>query len=134
YVGFSFLWSNTDTTPTTTTPLSAGVYTLTATNTGDNCKSNPVSVTINNNQYIPVINITETPHGSCGVANPNGRLGADINENGPGGPGGGTNVVLGYSFAWTNRGNPYGAVIPPTPNPFGVNGIDKLVANKYYEV
>ncbi|MBS1544287.1 MAG: VCBS repeat-containing protein, partial [Bacteroidetes bacterium] len=130
FPGFVLNWSNGDTGIATTTPLPAGNYTVTATKTGDNCTSNPVSVTINDNLFNPVINMTETPQSSCDTANPNGQLFATVDETSIGGA---ASVTAGYTFTWKNRGNPYGSA-NTSPNFVAPNGINQLAGNIYYEV
>lgn len=103
YTGFTFSWSAGGTVGPapgdTYTALPAGAYTLTVTNTDDNCISNPVSVDIQDNLFIPEIEVASIDQTSCDPANPNGELLATIDETAIGG---GTGVTAGYSFQWTN--------------------------------
>lgn len=130
YTGFTFQWSNGNTTPATTTPLAAGSYTLVVTNTDDNCASNPVPITIQDDLYIPVINITPVAQTSCDVLNPNGVLTATVDETTIGG-----NAAenAGYTFLWrTTNDFPTGTDVTTTT---AVNGqVNELVGNAFYTV
>jgi hypothetical protein len=103
YSGFTFSWSAggiVGPAPGDTyTALAAGSYTVTVTNTDDNCASNPVQVTINDDLFIPPIEIVAVDQTSCNPDAPNGALTATVDETALGGATGTTN---GYNFQWND--------------------------------
>ncbi|MBX7125340.1 MAG: gliding motility-associated C-terminal domain-containing protein [Cyclobacteriaceae bacterium] len=128
FAGFSFTWSNGDSGPSTTTGMIAGNYTVTATQLTDNCKSNPVSVNIADNLFIPVIKVAKVSQSSCDPLNPNGQLTATVDETTIGG---GASMTAGYTFEWVNNGNPFA-----TPGILIANTslVGNLAGNKNYTV
>jgi hypothetical protein len=124
YTGFTINWSNTDTGPSTSTPLAAGTYSVTVTNTNDNCTSNPVSVTVKDDLFIPVINIADIDQSSCDPLNPTGELAATIDETIIGG---GASITAGYSFLWVDN-----VTTNPVSNTNGL--IQNLKGNQTYTV
>ncbi len=101
YSDYTFSWSTggTQGPPETYTALAAGNYTLTAQNNISKCTSNPVSVTISDNLFIPPINVLAVDQTSCDTATPNGSLTATIDETALGGS---TGVTTGYTFTWVD--------------------------------
>jgi large repetitive protein len=103
YTGYTFSWSTGGTTPSINS-LAAGLYTLTVTKTDVGCTSDPVDVEVEDNLFIPPIDIVVTTQTSCDNLNPNGSLAASVDETGIGGS---TGVITGYNFTWVNNGNPF---------------------------
>src|SRR5690606_32564338 len=103
YTGFTFNWSAGGVVGPapgdTYTALAAGSYTITVTNTDDNCVSNPVSVDVVDDLFIPEIESASTDQTACDPTYPNGELLATIDETIIGG---GTGVTAGYTFQWTD--------------------------------
>jgi hypothetical protein len=79
YTGYSFDWSNGATTASLT-QQQAGSFTLEVTKVDVGCTSAPVIADVQNNLFIPPINIASTDQTSCDVNSPNGILTATINE------------------------------------------------------
>lgn len=95
YTGYTLAWSNGANTPTIGT-LAQGNYSLTITKDDVNCTSNPVSIDVNDNLFIPVIDVAAVVQTSC--VNPkNGELAATIDETLIGG---GPGTTAGYNFVW----------------------------------
>ncbi len=106
YTGYTLAWSTGASTPNIT-GLAAGNYSLTIRKDDVNCTSTPVSVDVNDDLYIPVIDVASTPQTSC--VNPrNGELAATIDETLIGG---GPGVVGGYNFTWYDGSD----LTTPTP-------------------
>lgn len=128
YVGYTFSWNTGPTTPSISN-LAAGNYILTAKKTNVGCVSNPVTITVDDNIFTPVINISPTPQTSCDNANPNGILAATIDETTIGG---GAAVTAGYVFNWHS-----GTLVtdPPVLTTTGTPGqVNKLPGNTNYLV
>ncbi len=123
--GYSFNWTHGPTTPTTTA-LNAGTYELRATRVDVGCVSDPVLVDVKNNIYTPVINVAITEQTSCDAAIPNGALSASINETSMGGM---VAETTGYTYVWTNDGNP---LTPGGPNVGATAAINALPGNLFY--
>ncbi len=101
YGNFTFTWSGGTQGPTQTiTALPAGNYTLTAKNNNDNCISNPVSVTIGDDLFIPKIDVVDVDQTSCNSLTPNGSLTATIDQTAITG---GTGITAGYTFTWVDN-------------------------------
>ena len=126
YTGFTFAWSAGgpgSTTGTTYSQLPAGTYTLTVTNTDDNCISDPVPVTIQDKLFTPPIIVDAIDQTSCNPSTPNGSLDAFVNETTIGGP---AKTKTGYTFTWVND---------VTPTPYGTtNPITLLKGEQTYTV
>ena len=123
--GYSFAWTHGPTTATTVA-LNAGTYTLRVTRVDVGCTSNPVQVDVDNNLYIPVINVAITNQTSCDVLNPNGILSASMDETSIGG---GPSMTGGYIYNWTNDGNP---LTPGGPSVGVASVINSLSGNLFY--
>jgi hypothetical protein len=125
--GYSFAWTHGPTT-STISGLNAGTYELRVTRNDVGCTSNPVKVDVNNDLYLPVINVGITNQTSCDVTNPNGILSATMNETSIGGNAAET---AGYTFQWTNDGNP---LTPGGPAVGNTASINSLPGNLFYTV
>ena len=133
YTGYSFDWSNGSTTPSLT-QQQAGSFTLEVTKVDVGCTSAPVIADVQNDLFIPPINITSIDQTSCDVNNPNGILTATINETTIGG---GAAVNSGYNFVWRNNGSGPALIIPGTTvaTTTATNGqVNQLPGNLYYTV
>jgi hypothetical protein len=133
YTGYSFQWSTGGTTSSIVNQP-AGQYTLVVTKADVGCASLPVNIDINNNLFIPGIDIAAVNQTSCDGNNPNGMLTATIDETAIGGT---TGVNSGYSFIWRNNGAGPALTLPgaTVANNTGVAGnINKLPGNLYYTV
>ncbi|MBL7849529.1 MAG: hypothetical protein JNN04_01415, partial [Cyclobacteriaceae bacterium] len=120
---YTFTWSGgTQGPPQTITAAAAGAYTLTAQNNISKCTSNPVSVTIQDNLFIPVIDIVDVEQTSCNPLTPNGSLTATINE---ASIGGGAGVTAGYTFTWIDD---------VTAASTGSNAISNLKGDQTYTI
>ena len=122
---YAFAWTHGPNT-SIASALNAGTYELTVTRIDVGCTSNPVQVDVVDNRYIPIINITTTNQTSCDITIPNGILSASMNETSIGGIAAETN---GYTFAWTNDGNP---LTPGGPNVGNTATINALPGNLFY--
>jgi hypothetical protein len=114
--------------------LAAGFYSGTVTIEEIGCTSDVVSVEVEDNFFIPPINITPVNQTSCDDLNPNGVLTATIDESSQGGSAT-ENAASLYTFNWLNQGNP--PVVPGTAvtTTTAINGqIDRLVGNVFYKV
>ena len=133
YTGYSFDWSNGATTASLT-QQQAGSFTLEVTKVDVGCTSAPVIADVQNNLFIPPINITSTDQTSCDVNSPNGILTATINETTIGG---GAAVNSNYNFVWRNNGAGPVLVAPGTTvaSTTATNGqVNQLPGNLYYTV
>ncbi len=103
YAGFTFTWASGGVVGPapgdTYTALASGSYTITVTNIDDNCTSNPAQVSINDDLFIPPIDIVSIDQTSCDPSTPNGALTATIDETQIGGS---TGTTAGYTFQWIN--------------------------------
>ncbi len=120
---FDFVWSGGVQGPAETiTALAAGSYTLTVRNTDDNCTSNPVSVAIDDDLFMPAIDVVSVDQTSCDVSAPNGSLTATIDESAISGS---TGVTAGYTFSWTDD---------VTSGTTASNAIANLKGNQLYTI
>ncbi|MGE0589650.1 MAG: hypothetical protein AB7O48_13825, partial [Cyclobacteriaceae bacterium] len=134
YAGYTFDWTGpagfTQSGSISISNRPAGIYELTATNDVLNCTSNPVTVEIKDNQFIPPIDIAETPQTSC--VGFNGILAATIDETSIGGGGA---VNAGYTFNWFNNGDPFASPGAAVGTVTATNGeVDQLEGNLFYTV
>jgi hypothetical protein len=133
YTGYSFLWS----TGATTSSLSnqpAAQYTVVVTKDDVGCASVPVSIDVNDNLFIPAIDVSVINQTSCNTSDPNGALTATIDETAIGGA---TGVNSGYSFTWRDNGAGPALILPGATvvNNTGIAGkVNKLPGNLYYTV
>ncbi len=125
--GYTFNWVHGSTT-STATELNQGTYELRATRIDVGCISDPVQVFVNNNLYIPLVNVDIINQTSCDINSPNGGLSASINETSIGG---GTAVTAGYNYSWVNNGNPLN---PAGPSAGATASITGLNGNIFYTV
>ena len=98
------------------------------------CTSAPVIADVQNNLFIPPINIASTDQTSCDVNSPNGILTATINETTIGGGGA---VNADYNFVWRNNGAGPVLIVPGTTvaTTTATNGqVNQLPGNLYYTV
>ena len=116
YTGYSFLWSNGQTTTSTTSTLTAGTYTLTITKSDANCTSDPVSVTINDNQVHPVITASAVGSTACSGGTPTGSITVT-----------GVNPNVSPGYKWFDQSN---AVL----SAFTSNSATGLTGNQTYTV
>ena len=123
--GYSFAWTH-GATSSSASGLNVGTYELTVTRVDVGCTSVPVQVDVNNNIYIPLINIAVTNQTSCDVLNPNGGLSASMSETIIGGA---ATETAGYTYSWTNDGNPLALGGPPVGN---TSSINTLPGNLFY--
>ena len=133
YTGYSFDWSNGSTT-TSLIQQQAGSFTLEVTKDDVGCTSVPVIADVQNNLFIPPINIGSTDQTSCDISSPNGILTATINETTIGGGGA---VNAGYNFVWRNNGSGPVLIAPgaSVTTTTATNGqINQLPGNLYYTV
>lgn len=133
FTGYSFSWVSGQTTASVNN-LPAAQYTLVATKDDVGCASVPVSIDVEDNLFIPPVDVAIVDQTSCDVNNPNGMLTATINESGIGGTAG---INSGYTFVWRDNGPgpvltlPGSSVTTTTATP---GRIDQLVGNLYYTV
>ncbi len=122
--------------------LAAGYYTATVTITELGCTSDPYSVEVEDELFLPVLNITDTPQTSCNDLTPNGILVTTGNEltlpASQGGPGGAA-ITAGYDFSyfmdWNATPNdPSGDPTTGTPVADVTGTASSLAGNKYYAV
>ena len=133
YTGYSFQWS-TGTSGQSLLNQPAGTYSVIATKNDVGCASVPVNMDVNDDLFIPVIDIAAVNQTSCDATNPNGALAATIDETSIGGTNG---VNSGYSFVWRNNGAGPVLNVPGTvvANNTGIPGSrDQLAGNLYYTV
>ena len=123
--GYSFAWTHGATT-STASALNVGTYELTVTRIDVGCTSNPVQVDVNNNIYTPLINTAITNQTSCDVLAPNGILSASMDETSIGGS---ATETAGYTYGWTNDGNP---LTPGGPSAGTTAIINSLPGNVFY--
>jgi hypothetical protein len=123
--GYSFAWTHGPTTSTISS-LSSGTYELRVTRTDVGCTSNPARIDVNDDLFLPVINVGITNQTSCDVTAPNGILNATINE---ASIGGNAAETAGYTYQWTNDGNP---LIPGGPSVGNTSTINSLAGNLFY--
>jgi hypothetical protein len=127
YAGFTFAWtgpSGFTGSGASISSLAAGTYSLTTKHVASNCISNPVTVTVKDNLFIPKIDIVSVDQTSCDTSAPNGKATATIDETAIAG---GTGVTAGYSFTWTDL------VTSSTISP-GSNAITGLKGNQSYKI
>jgi len=123
--GYTFSWTHGPTT-STIAGLNLGTYELKVTRIDVGCTSDPVQVDVDNNIYTPLINIAVTNQTSCDILNPNGILSASMNETIIGGAAAET---AGYTYRWSNDGNPLTLGGPSIGNTSIVN---TLSGNLFY--
>src|SRR5690606_26003315 len=75
----------------TYTNLTAGSYTVVAVDNATSCQSARVVGVVNNNTFIPTINIAPVSQTNCDTTNPNGQLTASLDA---------PSVVADYTFTW----------------------------------
>lgn len=127
--GYTFNWSTGETT-STVNGKSAGTYTVTVTRTDVGCTSDPTNSVVNDNLYIPLINVGITNQTSCNSLAPNGALAATIDETSIGGSPSENNPAR-YSFSWENNGNPF---LTPGTSSGSTSSISNLEGNLFYTV
>lgn len=125
--GYSFNWTHGATT-STASALGLGTYELRVTRVDIGCISDPVQVDVDDNLYIPAINFDLTNQTSCDPLNPNGALAASMDETSIAG---GATETAGYTYRWTNDGNP---LTPGGPSVGATSAITDLVGNVFYTV
>jgi large repetitive protein len=123
--GYSFAWTHGATT-STASALNVGTYELTVTRIDVGCTSNPVQVDVDDDIYIPIINTAITDQTSCDVLNPNGILSASMDETSIAGS---PTETAGYTYGWTNDGNP---LTPGGPSAGTTPIINSLPGNVFY--
>jgi hypothetical protein len=137
YNGYTFNWSNgsngTYGAVGTIMALSAGTYSVTATNTALGCTSAQVSVNVSNNEFVPVIDVAITQQTSCDTSHPNGVLTATVNETTKN-PAGLAGVTAGYTFTWIDEITNLFPPGTPAVNVAGSNAISNLKGNQNYDI
>ena len=128
FTGYTLSWSTGANTPTIS-GLPAGNYSLTIRKDDVNCTSNPVSVDVNDDLFIPVIDVAEIPQTSCVVPR-NGELAATVNETSIGG---GAGTTAGYTFNWFD-GSDLSSPTPGTKLSGTPGEIITLDGNLFYTV
>ena len=123
--GYSFAWTHGATT-SAASELNVGTYELTVTRIDVGCTSNPVQVDVNNNIYTPLINTAITNQTSCDVLIPKGIVSASLDETSIGGS---ATATAGYTYSWTNDGNP---LTPGGPSAGTTAIINSLPGNVFY--
>ncbi|WP_185113975.1 gliding motility-associated C-terminal domain-containing protein [Fulvivirga imtechensis] len=88
-----------------------GTYEVTVTNTVLGCTSDPVRITIDNEDLLPEIDVASIPNTACDASLANGQLTATVDESPIGGVAG---VTTGYTFNWYN-----GNAVTGTPDQSG---------------
>lgn len=130
FTGFTFAWSNGVTTPANNA-VAAGNYSVTVTNTTDGCTSDPVDIDVNDDLFIPPLDVTIINNQtSCDPVNPNGSLAVTVDETSIGGNAAENSTTL-YSFEWVNHGDPFASPGTPAGNTAAINN---LAGNLNYAV
>jgi hypothetical protein len=128
FTGYTFLWSTTATTSSIGT-LPKATYSLAVTKTDVGCTSDLVFVNVDENFFIPPIDVAIVNQTSCNTTAPNGTLTGTINETTIGG---GAAVNSGYDIDWFNGVGIGGTSVTTTT---AINGqVNQLPGNLNYTV